>query len=86
MRRVKKRPLQQTPDNDPLVFVHSELSIKEAREMFEKAYFVEQLKKFGGNISQVAKFVDMERSALHRKLKALGIADSKSFKKLNGAL
>lgn len=77
---------QQTPDNDPLVFVHSELSIKEAREMFEKAYFVEQLKKFGGNISQVAKFVDMERSALHRKLKALGIADSKSFKKLNGAL
>ena len=54
--------------------------------MFEKAYFLEQLKRFGGNISQVAKFVDMERSALHRKLKSLGIADSRSFKKLNGVL
>ena len=78
---------QQTPDNNDLcISVHSELSIKEAREMFEKAYFIEQLKKFDGNISQVAKFVDMERSALHRKLKALGIADSKAFKKINGAL
>ena len=75
-----------TSDNNTFVSVHSELSIKEAREMFEKAYFLEQLKRFGGNISQVAKFVDMERSALHRKLKSLGIADSRSFKKLNGVL
>ncbi len=75
---------KQRPDNDDLfVPVRPELSIKEAREIFEKAYFVEQMKKFGGNVSQIAKFINMERSALHRKLKALGISDSRAFKKLN---
>ncbi len=58
----------------------SEMSIREAREAFEREYFIEQLKKFGGNISQTAKFVGMERSALHRKLKTLDICDSKIFK------
>ena len=82
----KKDDIQTWENHDQAVSIHSELSIKEAREKFEKAYFVEQLKKFGGNISQVAKFVDMERSALHRKLKALGIGDPKSFRKLDGAL
>tara|TARA_B100000427_G_scaffold182016_1_gene151299 strand:- start:23 stop:1381 length:1359 start_codon:yes stop_codon:yes gene_type:complete len=47
--------------------------LKEARENFEKEYLTTQLKKFGGNISKMAKFVGMERSALHRKLKTLGI-------------
>ena len=47
--------------------------LKEARENFEKEYLTTQLKKFGGNISQMAKFIGMERSALHRKLKSLGI-------------
>ena len=49
--------------------------LKEARENFEKEYLTTQLKKFGGNISKTAKFVGMERSALHRKLKVLGIKE-----------
>ena len=47
--------------------------IKEAREICEKEYLSTQLKKFGGNISKTAKFIGMERSALHRKLKGLGV-------------
>ena len=49
--------------------------LKEARETFEKEYLTTQLKKFGGNISKTAKFVGMERSALHRKLKMLGVKE-----------
>ena len=49
--------------------------LKIARENFEKDYLTTQLKKFGGNISKTAKFVGMERSALHRKLKGLGVKD-----------
>ncbi len=51
------------------------VTLKEARENFEKEYLTTQLKKFGGNISKTAKFVGMERSALHRKLKGLGVKD-----------
>ena len=56
-------------------FRNNDLSVplKEARENFEKEYLTSQLKKFGGNISKTAKFVGMERSALHRKLKSLDI-------------
>ena len=50
-------------------------TLREARENFEKEYLTTQLKKFGGNISKTAKFVGMERSALHRKLKLLGVKD-----------
>ena len=67
-------------DKIPLVSALSGLSMREAREVFEREYFIEQLKKFQGNISQMAKFVGMERSALHRKLKTLNIYDTKSFK------
>ena len=49
--------------------------LREARETFEKEYLISQIKKFGGNISKTAKFVGMERSALHRKLKILGVKD-----------
>ena len=49
--------------------------LKEARENFEKEYLTTQLKKFGGNISKMAKFIGMERSALHRKLKTLGVKE-----------
>jgi DNA-binding NtrC family response regulator len=48
---------------------------KEVREKFEKEYLIVQLKKFNGNISKTASFVGMERSALHRKLKGLGIKE-----------
>ena len=62
-------------NNDDLPEIKNTLSIplKEARESFEKDYLTTQLKKFGGNISKTAKFVGMERSALHRKLKILGV-------------
>jgi len=49
--------------------------LKEARENFEKEYLTTQLNKFNGNISKTANFVGMERSALHRKLKVLGIKE-----------
>ena len=51
------------------------IPLKEAREKFEKEYLTIQLKKFNGNISKTANFVGMERSALHRKLKGLGIKE-----------
>ncbi len=49
------------------------LPLREARELFEREYLLAQISRFGGNISRTAEFVGMERSALHRKLKALGI-------------
>jgi two-component system, NtrC family, nitrogen regulation response regulator NtrX len=49
------------------------LPLREAREAFEKEYLIAQIKRFGGNISRTAEFVGMERSALHRKLKTLGV-------------
>ena len=51
------------------------IPLKEARENFEKEYLSTQLKKFNGNIAKTADFIGMERSALHRKLKGLGIKE-----------
>ncbi|TMJ34927.1 MAG: sigma-54-dependent Fis family transcriptional regulator [Alphaproteobacteria bacterium] len=50
------------------------LPLREAREAFERDYVAAQLSRFGGNISRTAQFVGMERSALHRKIKLLGLA------------
>ncbi len=49
------------------------LPLREAREAFEREYLLTQINRFGGNISRTAQFVGMERSALHRKLKSLGV-------------
>ena len=49
------------------------MTLREAREIFERDYLILQINRFGGNISKTAAFVEMERSALHRKLKSLGI-------------
>ena len=49
------------------------LPLREARELFEREYLLTQINRFGGNISRTANFVGMERSALHRKLKSLGV-------------
>ena len=46
---------------------------KRLREAFERDYLVAQISRFGGNISRTAEFIGMERSALHRKLKSLGV-------------
>ena len=52
------------------------LPLREARELFEREYLLTQINRFGGNISRTASFVGMERSALHRKLKSLGVVTS----------
>lgn len=52
------------------------LPLREARELFEREYLMTQINRFGGNISRTAAFVGMERSALHRKLKSLGVVTS----------
>jgi len=63
-----------TPDTKKSTSENSlSIPLKEARENFEKEYLTTQLKKFNGNISKTADFIGMERSALHRKLKGLGI-------------
>lgn len=49
------------------------LPLRDAREQFEREYLVAQISRFGGNISRTASFIGMERSALHRKLKSLGV-------------
>ncbi|WP_435168529.1 sigma-54-dependent transcriptional regulator [Falsirhodobacter sp. 1013] len=49
------------------------MALREARELFEREYLLAQINRFGGNISRTASFVGMERSALHRKLKSLGV-------------
>ena len=66
-----------TKNKDESFSVTDTLSVplREARETFEREYLVSQLKKNAGNISKTAKFVGMERSALYRKLKLLGVKD-----------
>ncbi|WP_407965023.1 sigma-54-dependent transcriptional regulator [Bartonella sp. C271] len=51
-----------------------DLPLREARELFEKRYLMTQIERLGGNISRTAEFIGMERSALHRKLKVLGVS------------
>ena len=60
-------------DNQNILEQSFQSPLKEAREYFEREYLVNQLKKHHGNISKTADFIGMERSALHRKLKSLGI-------------
>ena len=67
---LSQRNIQNDSDSYSTVLSYP---LKEAREKFEKDYLTSQLKKHKGNISKTAEFVGMERSALHRKLKTLGI-------------
>ncbi len=72
---ISYEPKSQNRD-DKVNLISSELanmSLREAREIFERDYLILQINRFGGNISKTAAFVEMERSALHRKLKSLGI-------------
>jgi two-component system nitrogen regulation response regulator NtrX len=61
------------------------LPLREAREMFEREYLMAQVIRYGGNISRTAEFVGMERSALHRKLKSLGVSTDARATRDNGA-
>ncbi len=79
---IDARELQggEAPDDDEGRVVLSgglaTLPLREARELFEREYLLTQINRFGGNISRTATFVGMERSALHRKLKSLGVVTS----------
>jgi two-component system nitrogen regulation response regulator NtrX len=55
------------------------LPLREAREVFEREYLNAQMLRFSGNISRTAAFIGMERSALHRKLKSLGLSGSRAL-------
>ena len=72
---IVKESLKNESYKDKLAENSLSIPLKEARENFEKEYLTIQLKKFNGNISKTANFVGMERSALHRKLKGLGIKE-----------
>ena len=72
---IIKESLKSSINNNKLNENDLSVPLKEAREKFEKEYLTIQLKKFNGNISKTASFVGMERSALHRKLKGLGIKE-----------
>ena len=72
---VIKESLSSSTEDNFSISENLSVPLREARENFEKEYLTTQLKKFGGNISKTAKFVGMERSALHRKLKLLGVKD-----------
>ena len=72
---IIKESLKSGINNNKLNENDLSVPLKEAREKFEKEYLTIQLKKFNGNISKTATFVGMERSALHRKLKGLGIKE-----------
>ena len=72
---IIKESLKSGINNNKLNENDLSVPLKEAREKFEKEYLTIQLKKFNGNISKTASFVGMERSALHRKLKGLGIKE-----------
>jgi two-component system nitrogen regulation response regulator NtrX len=62
-------------DSGPGVSTLMGVPLREARESFEREYLRIQIRRFSGNISKTAGFIGMERSALHRKLKLLGMSD-----------
>ena len=78
---ISPSELEPTPDKSEdgrvvLTGALATLPLREAREVFEREYLLTQINRFGGNISRTATFVGMERSALHRKLKSLGVVTS----------
>ena len=58
---------------DKFLVIDLEMDLRSARADFERKYIIAQINNFNGNISKTAKFIGMDRSALHRKLKELGI-------------
>ena len=60
------------------------LALRDARELFEREYLLAQMTRFNGNISRTAGFVGMERSALHRKLKSLGVHNTERRRRAEG--
>ena len=77
---MPKNELRTNVEENQLILSNnlSSMSLREARELFEREYLLTQIDRFGGNISRTARFVGMERSALHRKLKSLGLVGVKN--------
>lgn len=73
-------PVLMKPDSNADIM---SMALREARELFEKQYLAAQISRFGGNISKTSTFVGMERSALHRKLKLLGLASEDRLDKVS---
>jgi Response regulator containing CheY-like receiver, AAA-type ATPase, and DNA-binding domains len=77
---VDMLPIETMPHADQDALVSGAIMgspLREARENFEREYLRVQIKRFSGNISRTASFIGMERSALHRKLKLLGLTDDR---------
>ena len=72
---IVKESLTKNKDDNFSVTDTLSVPLREARETFEREYLISQLKKNAGDISKTARFVGMERSALYRKLKLLGVKD-----------
>ena len=70
---IIKESLTKTEEDSFSIIDSLSIPLREARENFEKEYLINQVSRFGGNISKTANFIGMERSALHRKIKEIGI-------------
>ena len=71
---IEDLPLDMANYNNEVNFENSyDLSLKEARQNFEKEYLISQIKRFSGNIVKISDFTGMERTALYRKFKSLNI-------------
>jgi len=69
---------------DKFLVIDLEMDLRSARADFEKKYLIAQINNFNGNISKTAKFIGMDRSALHRKLNDLNIRPNKRLKGVIG--
>ena len=85
---VEASELPESRQNDRITKVNNvleenliNLSLRDAREVFEREYLMSQINRFAGNISKTAIFVGMERSALHRKMKTLSIVSEHKLSK-----
>ncbi|RPF90796.1 MAG: hypothetical protein CBD28_001680 [Rhizobiales bacterium TMED168] len=69
---------------DKFLVIDLDMDIRTARSNFEKKYILAQIKKFNGNISKTAKFIGMDRTALHRKMKDLNIMPNERYRNIIG--
>ena len=69
---------------DKFLVIDLDMDIRTARSNFEKKYILAQIKKFNGNISKTAKFIGMDRTALHRKMKDLNIMPIERYRNIIG--
>tara|TARA_B100000427_G_C15406355_1_gene549944 strand:- start:635 stop:853 length:219 start_codon:yes stop_codon:yes gene_type:complete len=69
---------------DKFLVIDLDMDLRSARADFERKYLIAQINKFNGNISKTAKYIGMDRSALHRKLGSLGIKPKRNLQNIVG--